>query len=286
MTQDSALEELILAGNACFGCGEANGQGLHVSMYRDPGAPGVLRGEFRPGPSIVGIPGVTHGGAIYTAMDCMATWSGMVLKGTKAMWVLRSAATTYHRPGVEGDPVSLSSSIEEEGGEWDAIKVRVEARNSEDQLLVEGTFKVIPLPPERFKAIVGIDELPDGWADWLAASRVAFSATVALTADPSAEGRPAGGHHLGHRLVRQAGAHRQREVRAGHRVRHRELAVRELGHRRLPVHGTAVVAARADRDSVESGDQLVRAVVIRDVEVVDVLDALARPREPDAGQVA
>ena len=28
-------------------------------------------------------------------------------------------------------------------------------------------FKVIPLPPEKFKAMIGIDELPEGWADWL-----------------------------------------------------------------------------------------------------------------------
>jgi acyl-CoA thioesterase FadM len=90
----------------------------------------------------------------------------MVLKGTKAMWVLRSAATTYHRPAVEGAPIALSASLEKEGDEWEAIEVRVEARNPEDQLLVEGLFKVIPLPPERFKTLAGMDEFPPGWTDW------------------------------------------------------------------------------------------------------------------------
>ena len=111
MAQDLAREEFVLPSNACFGCGEANSHGLQVSIYRDPDAPDCLLGEFLPGPDMIGLPGVTHGGAIYTAMDCMATWSGMVLKRTKAMWVLRSAATTYHRPAVEGAPISLSASL-------------------------------------------------------------------------------------------------------------------------------------------------------------------------------
>ena len=166
MAQDLAREEFVLPSNACFGCGEANSHGLQVSIYRDPDAPNRLLGEFRPGPDLIGLPGVTHGGAIYTAMDCMATWSGMVLKQTKAMWVLRSAATTYHRPAVEGAPISLSASLEREGDDWEAIEVRVEARNAEGQLLAEGLFKVIPLPPEKFKDLARMDEFPAGWSDW------------------------------------------------------------------------------------------------------------------------
>jgi len=166
VAHDQAREEFVLASNVCFGCGEANSHGLQVSIYRDPDAPQRLLGEFRPGTEIVGLPGITHGGAIYTALDCMATWSGMALKGTKAMWVLRSAATTYHRPAVEGATIALSASIEKEGDDWEAIEVRVEARNPEDQLLVEGLFKVIPLPPDKFKALAGMDEFPPGWKDW------------------------------------------------------------------------------------------------------------------------
>jgi acyl-CoA thioesterase FadM len=82
------------------------------------------------------------------------------------MWVLRSAATTYHRPAFEGAPISLSASLEKEGDDWEAIEVRLEARNAEDQLLVEGLFKVIPLPPEKFKALARMDEFPAGWSDW------------------------------------------------------------------------------------------------------------------------
>ena len=163
MAQDLAREEFVLPSNACFGCGEANSHGLQVSIYRDPVAPNRLLGEFRPGPDLIGLPGVTHGGTIYTAAWPLgAGWCSQ----TKAMWVLRSAATTYHRPAVEGAPISLSASLEREGGDWEAIEVRVEARNAEGQLLAEGLFKVIPLPPDKFKALARMDEFPAGWSDW------------------------------------------------------------------------------------------------------------------------
>jgi acyl-CoA thioesterase FadM len=116
---------------------------------------------------MIGFPGITHGGLVYTALDCMATWSGMVLRKTKAMWVLRSATVKYHRPPLQGAPIALSTLLEEEGDEWEAIQIRGEARNSAGDLLVEGSFKVIPVPPEKFKTMTGIRELPESWSRWL-----------------------------------------------------------------------------------------------------------------------
>jgi acyl-CoA thioesterase FadM len=73
----------------------------------------------------------------------------------------------YHRPALQGSPISLSATIEEEDEEWKAIEVRAEARDPGGNLLAEGNFKVIPVSPEKFKAITGIDELPENWARWL-----------------------------------------------------------------------------------------------------------------------
>jgi len=160
-------EELNLAGNVCFGCGQKNPEGLNISVYRDPEDTNRILGEFQPEDHMIGFPGITHGGAIYTALDCMATWSGMVLRKTKALWVLRSATMKYHQPAFQGNSIFLEASIEKQGGEWEAIEVRAVARDPEDNLLTEGRFKVIPLPPERFKTMTEIDELPEGWANWL-----------------------------------------------------------------------------------------------------------------------
>ncbi|MEW8659062.1 MAG: hotdog fold domain-containing protein [Candidatus Thiodiazotropha endolucinida] len=159
--------KLELAGNVCFGCGQDNPHGLQISVSRDPANTERIMGEFQARDHMIGFPGITHGGTIYTALDCMATWSGMVLRGTKAMWVLRSAEMKYHRPAMQSEPLSLSATITSEGGEWDAIEVTAEARDPKGNLLAGGVFKVIPVPPEKFKIMTGIDELPEGWAEWL-----------------------------------------------------------------------------------------------------------------------
>ena len=167
MTQNLLNTEL-LPENVCFGCGQDNPNGLHVAVFRDPRDPKRIFGKFDPQDYMIGFPGITHGGAIYMALDCMASWCGMLLRKTKAMWILRSATMKYHRPAFQGHPISLSATIEEENDDqWKAIEVRAEARDSEGNLLAEGNFKVIPVSPEKFKAITGIDELPENWAKWL-----------------------------------------------------------------------------------------------------------------------
>ena len=170
---DSALQhKLSLPGNLCFGCGEDNFNGLQISVYRDPKYPKRLFGKFQPQDHMIGFPGITHGGAIYTALDCMATWSGMALRGTRAMWVLRSATMKYHRPAFQANTISLSAEIEKQGGEWDAIEVHAAARDHEANLLAEGHFKVIPVPPEKFSGMTGIKALPEGWTAWLDGGKI------------------------------------------------------------------------------------------------------------------
>jgi acyl-coenzyme A thioesterase PaaI-like protein len=167
MNKNPSHEELDFTGNNCFGCGKGNPSGLRISVYRDQHDPRRILGKFSPQEYTTGFPGMIHGGAIYTALDCMATWSGMALRGTKALWVLRSSTMKYHRPAFQGKLISLSAVIVKEGGEWEAIEVRAEARDLEDNLLAEGSFKVIPVSPEKFMTITGIDNMPAGWAHWL-----------------------------------------------------------------------------------------------------------------------
>jgi acyl-coenzyme A thioesterase PaaI-like protein len=161
--------QLILPENVCFGCGQDNAHGLGITVHRDPPDPRRILGKFAPQDHMIGFPGITHGGVIYTAMDCMATWTGMVLRNSKALWVLRSATMKYHQPALQGQPLSLSATIEDgDDDPWKAIGVKIEARNSKGELLAEGQFKCIPLPPGKFKAITGMKELPANWNRLLA----------------------------------------------------------------------------------------------------------------------
>jgi len=160
----------LLPHNICFGCGHDNPDGLHIEIRRDADHKDRLLGFFTPGENHLGFPGIAHGGVLYSAMDCLAAWTPAVLhREVKALWVLRSASITYHKPARLNHPVTFSGRITEEGKPWEAVHVATEARDERGTLLAEGQFKVIPLPPERFKKISGVDELPENWAAFFAA---------------------------------------------------------------------------------------------------------------------
>jgi acyl-coenzyme A thioesterase PaaI-like protein len=113
---------------------------------------------------MTGFPGITHGGVIYTAMDCLAAWVPRILRSdTKAIWILRSATVKYHKAARQGETLSLTGSIASEGKQWQPVEVRTEARNPAGDLLTDGTFKVVPLTPDRFKQVAGIEEIPQAW---------------------------------------------------------------------------------------------------------------------------
>jgi acyl-coenzyme A thioesterase PaaI-like protein len=167
MNNDS-LSHTHLPGNDCFGCGPMNPHGLNITVRLDPENAGRITGEFNPQNHMIGFPGITHGGVIYTALDCMASWSGMVLRKTKAIWILRSASMKYHRPAFQGRPLALSAVIASQSDDpWQAIEVQTEARDAENNLLAEGGFKSIPLPPEKFMALTRIAAMPKNWQNWL-----------------------------------------------------------------------------------------------------------------------
>jgi acyl-coenzyme A thioesterase PaaI-like protein len=162
------LNRDLLPHNQCFGCGLENTAGLCIEVGRDPASESSLRGRFIPTSHMAGFPGITHGGAIYTALDCLATWVSTVLGPNRsALWILRSATTTYHKPAPPGQPLALAGAIKHQAGAWDPIVVRAEARRADGALCVEAEFKEVPLSVEKFTTIAGIAELPANWRQFL-----------------------------------------------------------------------------------------------------------------------
>jgi len=158
------LNRTILPESDCYGCGLANPHGLHVEIIRDSEENDQLRATLQPSEHSTGFPGITHGGVIYTAMDCLAAWVPRILRSdTKAIWILRSATVKYHKAARQGETLSLTGSIASEGKQWQPVEVRTEARNPAGELLTEGMFKVVPLTPERFVEVAGIEEIPEQW---------------------------------------------------------------------------------------------------------------------------
>lgn len=165
---EDLLNISLLPGNVCFGCGHENHHGLRIEITRHPTKPETLRGRFEPADYMAGFPGITHGGAIYTAMDCMAAWTPRVFRAdTTAIWILRSANVKYLRPAFQGRPLTLEAWIVSEGDSWEPVTVGTRAFDAGGSLLVQGSFKVVPLSAERFKEVAGIDELPSNWNDHL-----------------------------------------------------------------------------------------------------------------------
>jgi len=165
---DQILNRKILPESDCFGCGFANPKGLHLEIYRDCQECDRLLATLEPGDYMTGFPGITHGGVIYTAMDCLAAWVPRVLRSdTKAIWILRSAAVKYHKAARQGETLSLAGRIASEGARWQPVEVHTEARNPAGELLTDGRFKVVPLTAERFKEVAGIQEIPGSWKEMI-----------------------------------------------------------------------------------------------------------------------
>ena len=117
--------------NHCFGCGHANPHGLHIEIRRDPEDGERLIGKFDTNEHTAGFPGVTHGGALYTAFDCLSTWVATIFrKEEKALWILRSAETIYHMPAIPGESVHLSGRIIEDNGPWKPARIHTKGRNA------------------------------------------------------------------------------------------------------------------------------------------------------------
>jgi len=162
------LNRDLLPHNDCFGCGLENAAGLRIEVRRDPSLPGTLRGRFTPTAGMAGFPGITHGGAIYTALDCLSTWVATVLGPNRgAGWLLRSATAIYHKPAPTGQALTLTGTIRHQAGAWDPVVVHTEARRADGELCVEAEFKVVPLSREKLTAVAGIPELPANWQTFL-----------------------------------------------------------------------------------------------------------------------
>jgi acyl-coenzyme A thioesterase PaaI-like protein len=165
------LNRELLPDNTCFGCGHDNTHGLRIEIVRDPDAEDRLRALFTPTTAMEGFPGIVHGGAIYTALDCLSTWVATLLgPNREAGWILRSASTTYHKPASAGETLTLTGWITERGGAWDPLNVRTEARRPDGVRCVETDFKVVPLPQEKLVQIAGLEELPANWKVFLSSA--------------------------------------------------------------------------------------------------------------------
>jgi acyl-CoA thioesterase FadM len=85
----------------------------------------------------------------------------------RAGWILRSASVVYKKPAPVGQPITLFGRIVGQGGSWDPLTVRTEARRPDGALCVEAEFKVVPLSAEKLAEVAGIEGIPENWRAFL-----------------------------------------------------------------------------------------------------------------------
>lgn len=159
----SALNEELLKGNTCFGCGPDNPDGLRIRIFRDSGNASRLIGTYRPRATQTGFPQIVHGGLQFTALDCMAAWTVLILRQPgKLMPLTKSATTRFLAPACVGPELALSAEIiGEAASPREPLLIRCAIRDTAGVVLTEVDFEYVLLPQERFLKAVGLDTMPD-----------------------------------------------------------------------------------------------------------------------------
>ena len=115
MTSKS-LQETYAPNNACFGCGPANPNGLHIRSFA---AGTEVVAEWQPSQQYEAFPGVLNGGIIGTLLDChcnwAATWHLMKESGESKppCTVTADYSINLRRPTPTDKPVRLVARVVE-----------------------------------------------------------------------------------------------------------------------------------------------------------------------------
>ena len=130
MAGERSLQERYAPANACFGCGPANPNGLHVRSF--------LEGEdvvadWRPEPHHEAFPGVLNGGIIGALLDCHSNWAAavhlMARQGaeTPPCTVTADYAVRLLRPAPSAGPVRLHARVAESSEDRAVVEASLEA---------------------------------------------------------------------------------------------------------------------------------------------------------------
>jgi len=163
-----SLTETFYSEGTCIGCGPRNPHGFHLQVWRESEDAGRLLGRFQVPAYAGGLPGIAHGGAVYIAFDCLASWTQLILRGERRRApILRSATVAYHRRVLVGQTLQLTANIASESGAGEPLTIRTEAHDGDGALVANGEFLVHQLTVPKFKHVLGVEHVPQEWAAFL-----------------------------------------------------------------------------------------------------------------------
>jgi uncharacterized protein (TIGR00369 family) len=124
----------------CYGCGDANPEGLHVE-FEVEGT--LVTGRFTPRKVHQGFPGLAHGGIAASVMDEAMGWA-MYAAGAWAMTARMEVR--YRRPLPLDSEVTVTAQVTRDRGR----RLEAEARliTASGELLAEATGLFLRMPEE------------------------------------------------------------------------------------------------------------------------------------------
>ena len=125
----------------CFGCGDANPEGLHIEFRIEEGA---AVGRFVARPVHQGYPGLAHGGIAAAALDEAMGWA-MYAAGAWAMTARMEVK--YRRPLPLGQELTVTARVSRDRGRW--LEAAGELRGPRRELVAQAKAVFMRLPPER-----------------------------------------------------------------------------------------------------------------------------------------
>jgi acyl-coenzyme A thioesterase PaaI-like protein len=114
MADEQSLQERYAPNNACFGCGPANPDGVHVRSFARGDE---VVAEWTPQQKYEAFPGVLNGGIIGTLLDCHCNWTAayhlMQKSGAESppCTVTADYSIKLLRPTPTNGPVKLTARV-------------------------------------------------------------------------------------------------------------------------------------------------------------------------------
>jgi acyl-coenzyme A thioesterase PaaI-like protein len=146
MPDEQSLQEQYAPGNACFGCGPANPDGVHVRSFARGDE---VVAEWMPEQKYEAFPGVLNGGIIGTLLDCHCNWTAayhlMQKTGAESppCTVTADYAIKLLRPTPTDGPVRLSARVVESSGDRATVEGTLFSHAWKPGASCRGTFGAV-----------------------------------------------------------------------------------------------------------------------------------------------
>ena len=144
--ESQSLQEKYAPNNACFGCGPANRDGVHVRSFARGDE---VIAEWTPQQKYEAFPGVLNGGIIGTLLDCHCNWTAAYHLMQKSAadsppcTVTADYAIKLLRPTPTDGPVKLSARVVESSGDRATVEGMLFSAAGKACASCRGTFVAV-----------------------------------------------------------------------------------------------------------------------------------------------